>query len=238
MEGFWNKAIRPKCYDISLFIKFGLANTAGFNIFTDVCFATLPIPIILNLQLKLKVRIYLIIILSLGYFAVALGGVKAYYQIAFATDKDKSFKQSIQFWGLGCIGSLQLNVGIIAACAPTLKPVLGKILMLPTYGQNSNYNDISRTARAARTADRSGGVSRNRASKIDTDFEMQRPPFPKANESYRTSIKGGKDLIAARSVYRSAGADDRSESEEYILQGTTKERKNGIVMTTEITIDQ
>lgn len=109
--------------------------------------------------------------------------------------------------------------------------------MLPTYGQNSNYNDISRTGRA-RTADRSGGVSRNRASKIDTDFEMQRPPFPKANESYRTSIKGGKDLIAARSVYRSAGADDRSESEEYILQGTTKERKNGIVMTTEITIKQ
>lgn len=183
---------------------------------------------------------------------MALGGVKAYYQIAFATDKDKSFKQSIQFWGLyvmtkrfasvvltrGCVGSLQLNVGIIAACAPTLKPVLGKVLMLPTYGQNSNYNDISRTGRAARTADRSGGVSLNRASKIDTDFEMQRPPFPKANESYRTSIKGGKDLIAAHSVYRSAGADDRSESEEYILQGTTKERKNGIVMTTEITIDQ
>lgn len=87
IEGFWNKAINPKCYSIQLFIKFGLANTGmyfeqsflffwawltspGFNIFTDVCFATLPIPIILSLQLKLKVRIYLIAILSLGYLYV------------------------------------------------------------------------------------------------------------------------------------------------------------------------
>ncbi|KAF3025013.1 hypothetical protein E8E14_014155 [Neopestalotiopsis sp. 37M] len=241
MQGFWDKTIHPKCYDIALFIKFGLVNTA-FNIFTDICFATLPIPIIMNLQLKLRVRIYLILILSLGYFAVALGGVKAYYQIAFASDRDKTFRQSIQFWGF-----LQLNVGIIAACAPTLKPVLGKVLRLPTYGRSyGNYNDISRTGgRAAQNTNRSdrlGQRSRNRASKVvDAEFEMMQPPssFSKKNDTYRTSIKGGKDLVhvsTSRSVYHQSAGDDRSESEEYILQGTTRERKDGIVMTTEITI--
>lgn len=203
---------------------------------------------------------------------MALGGVKAYYQIAFASDRDKTFRQSIQFWGLyvesspkhppsfqrqkvvsltnllSClINSLQLNVGIIAACAPTLKPVLGKVLRLPTYGRSyGNYNDISRTGgRAAQNTNRSdrlGQRSRNRASKVvDAEFEMMQPPssFSKKNDTYRTSIKGGKDLVhvsTSRSVYHQSAGDDRSESEEYILQGTTRERKDGIVMTTEITI--
>ncbi|KAK9788030.1 hypothetical protein SCARD494_10039 [Seiridium cardinale] len=233
IEGFWNKASNPKCYDILLFIKFGLANT-GFNIFTDVCFATLPIPIIINLQLKLRVRIYLIAILSLGYFAVALGIVKAYYQIAFATDTDKTFTQSIQFWGF-----LQLNVGIIAACAPTLKPLFGKALKLSSYRKYGNYNDISRTGGvAARGTGRSEGQSRNRPGDADIDFEMHRRPFASTDESYRTSIKGGKETVVAGSVYPSAlGDGERSGSEEYILQGTDK-NKGGIVRTTEITVQK
>lgn len=32
--------------------------------------------------------------------AVAMGIVKAVYQIAFATEPDKTFRQSITFWGL------------------------------------------------------------------------------------------------------------------------------------------
>lgn len=32
--------------------------------------------------------------------AVAMGIVKSIYQIAFGKEKDKSFHQSIQFWGL------------------------------------------------------------------------------------------------------------------------------------------
>lgn len=66
LEGYWDKVIQPKCYPITLFIKFGLINTA-FNIFTDVCFATLPVTIIWTLQMKLRTRIYLVVVLSLGY---------------------------------------------------------------------------------------------------------------------------------------------------------------------------
>lgn len=69
LEGYWDKSLKPKCYPITLFIKFGLINTA-FNIFTDVCFATLPVNIIWTLQMKLRTRIYLIIVLSLGYLYV------------------------------------------------------------------------------------------------------------------------------------------------------------------------
>ncbi|KAJ0313826.1 hypothetical protein COL516b_000771 [Colletotrichum fioriniae] len=89
LEGYWDKSLKPKCYPIALFIKFGLINTA-FNIFTDVCFATLPVCIIWTLQMKLRTRIYLIIVLSLGYFAVAMGVIKSVYQIAYGKDMDKT----------------------------------------------------------------------------------------------------------------------------------------------------
>lgn len=39
----------------------------AFNIFTDICFATLPVKIIWELQMKKRKRIYLILMLSLGY---------------------------------------------------------------------------------------------------------------------------------------------------------------------------
>jgi hypothetical protein len=66
MEGHWDKSLNAKCYGIKLFITVALINT-GFNIFTDVCFATLPIPIIWGLQMSKRTRINLIGVLSLGY---------------------------------------------------------------------------------------------------------------------------------------------------------------------------
>ncbi|KAK1454354.1 hypothetical protein CCUS01_10471 [Colletotrichum cuscutae] len=73
---------------------------SGFNIFTDVILATLPVPVIWNLQMKRRLRLYAIGILSLGSFAVAMGIVKAVYQLNNDSDPDKTFNRSIQFWGL------------------------------------------------------------------------------------------------------------------------------------------
>ena len=79
---YWDKSLEGTCYPVSLFVQFGLANTA-FNIFTDVAFATLPIPIIWNLKMHLKTRLYLIGVLSLGYLAVVMGILKGIAQIDF-----------------------------------------------------------------------------------------------------------------------------------------------------------
>lgn len=77
------------------------------NIFTDVAFATIPVPVIWRLQMKTRTRIYLIAVFSLGYVyglmqkphplclklmnetsAVAMGVVRAIYQIGFAAGPD------------------------------------------------------------------------------------------------------------------------------------------------------
>ncbi|KAF0637825.1 hypothetical protein NXS19_004572 [Fusarium pseudograminearum] len=132
----WDRSLEGSCYPISMFIAFGLANSA-FNIFTDIAFATLPIPLIWSLKMPLKTRIYLIVVLSLGYVAAAMGLVKAVSQMKYNPAGDNTYLYDIQFWGL-----LQLNVGTIAACVPSLRPLVKNILRLktltPAYGY-SNY---------------------------------------------------------------------------------------------------
>ncbi|KAK1749857.1 hypothetical protein QBC47DRAFT_311093, partial [Echria macrotheca] len=125
LAGNWDPSLQPQCYSKDLFMTFGLVNT-GFNLVTDVLFATFPVFIIWPLRMKKGLRIYLICILSLGYFAVALGVVKGIYQACFIKEVDRTFRLSVTFWGF-----LELNVGIIAACAVTLKPLLNIVLGLP-----------------------------------------------------------------------------------------------------------
>ncbi|KAK4108251.1 hypothetical protein N656DRAFT_718434 [Canariomyces notabilis] len=134
IEGVWNPAVRPRCYSMFLYRNFGLFN-AACNIFTDITFATLPVPLIWSLQLQRRMRIYLIAILSGGYFAVALGIVRAIFIIGFVHERDGTFYPWAPFFE-----SLQVDIGIIAACAPTLRPLFGQALHFPTTNyRGANY---------------------------------------------------------------------------------------------------
>ncbi|KAK4221612.1 hypothetical protein QBC38DRAFT_428846 [Podospora fimiseda] len=146
IAGQWNPGVRPKCYSRVLYRNFGLFN-ASCNIVTDICFATLPIPLIWSLQLQRRIRIYLIAILSGGYFAVGLGIAKAVYIIAYVHESDGTFYPFAPFFG-----SLQLDIGIIAACAPTLRPLLGRFLNI-THAING-YRGAANYYRAGRALDR------------------------------------------------------------------------------------
>ncbi|KAK8136139.1 hypothetical protein PG984_004079 [Apiospora sp. TS-2023a] len=134
MAGFWDQTIAAKCYPMKLFVQFALINT-GFNIFTNVALATLPIPIIWSLQMKTSTRLYIVGILSLGWVAVAVGLVKSVHQVNAAKETDGTFYQSIQFYGY-----LESQLGIIAASAPALKPLLNKLLGREdtTYGAGAS----------------------------------------------------------------------------------------------------
>ncbi|KAM5352647.1 hypothetical protein ACJ41O_005369 [Fusarium nematophilum] len=221
MAFHWDKRIEGgKCYPIDLFVKFSLINTS-FNIFTDVLFATFPIPIIWQLQMKLRTRLYLIGILSLGYIAVVMGILKAVFQISFARDPDKTFNQWIQFWGF-----LQLNLGIIAACAPSLKPLVSKALKLSSYyGSNQYGNPSYGQSRSRRmTGGRTPAGTSNFSQNNDFELGDRRLEGPSGNE-------GG---VTTTTFYKAGGSDEnRSGSEEMILDSPYK---GGIVRTTEVTI--
>ncbi|KAK7431940.1 hypothetical protein QQZ08_001559 [Neonectria magnoliae] len=222
MAAHWDSRIDGKCYSPVLFVQFSLINTS-FNIFTDVLFATFPIPVIWTLQMKLRTRLYLIGILSLGYMAVVMGILKAIFQIAFSKDVDKTFNQWIQFWGF-----LQLNLGMIAACAPSLKPLVSKALKLYSYYNstpygNRSYGANSRRLTAGRTPANISNFSRN------NDFELDRRLEGEAS---------GAETGVTTTFYKngSSDGDTRSGSEEMILG--ENHFKAGIIRTTEVTIQR
>ncbi|KFA68492.1 hypothetical protein S40285_05386 [Stachybotrys chlorohalonatus IBT 40285] len=230
MAGSWNRTIPgAQCYPQDLFVAFSLMNTA-FNMTTDVICATLPIPIIYNLNMKLRTRIYLIVIMSLGWVTVGMGVVKAIYQIALPITPDAQFEYSIQFWGF-----LQFNLGIIVACCPTLRPLLGKALKLSSrdkyYGDY--YGSKSRGLGAGAGGVMSGPMRSNRPSQHpgtlneEDGFEMMDTPSDyDRKKTIQTTVQGGH----AMTIYDKG---ERSGSEEMILQDTNGK---GILRTTEIEV--
>ncbi|VUC28413.1 unnamed protein product [Clonostachys rosea] len=238
---YWDSSIEGTCYSVAVFIKFGLANT-GFNIFTDVAFATLPVGIVWTLKMPLKTRLYLIGVLSLGYVAVVMGILKAVAQINFNPFGDGTYAYEIQFWGL-----LQLNLGISAACAPSLKPLVKNILSLtswtPRYGYTGSggYNARSGGNRATALYTIGGTASRGYAkqnSRVDgDDFELRsaRRPDSLGATNYVARAEA-RDSTKSDGMYGKDGesAGERNGSEETILHAD--DRKKAIVKTTEVTI--
>ncbi|KAK0372167.1 hypothetical protein CLIM01_10482 [Colletotrichum limetticola] len=153
MEGYWNENLEPtpQCMRTKNFIVFSIVNTA-FNISTDVVFATLPIPLVWSPRMDQNFRPYVIGILSIGYIAVVMGIIKSKYQLALEVERNKIFDQNIQV-----LGFVQLQLDIIAACAPALKPLVGKMIRLSSHGDTSNHGYDERSLR--KNAHRSSGWS-------------------------------------------------------------------------------
>ncbi|KAK8062780.1 hypothetical protein PG997_014877 [Apiospora hydei] len=140
IAGLWDKSLPGvRCLPAATHKGFALMNTAC-NIFTDVVFATLPAPVIWRLQMTSRARAWLIGILSLGYAAVLLGIAKVVCENVFRGDPDQSFTDRVQFFGF-----LQVNVGIMAACAPSLEPLVGGVLRLTSgtsrHGESGGGED-------------------------------------------------------------------------------------------------
>ncbi|OAL54457.1 hypothetical protein IQ07DRAFT_558600 [Pyrenochaeta sp. DS3sAY3a] len=147
VEAGWNFLLRPptgtaKCYDADIFKNVGVFNSS-VNIATDLLFALIPIPMIWKLQTNMQTKIGLAIILSLGLFASAIAIYKTPMQYNFFKETDWSGKGSWYYiWQ-----QVEMHVGIIAACLPTLKPLF------------ANFFGQLRTLTKGRTSGNTGGNS-------------------------------------------------------------------------------
>ncbi|KAK2010638.1 hypothetical protein LZ32DRAFT_680927 [Colletotrichum eremochloae] len=73
---------------------------------------------------------------TLGYYSIAMGILKAVYMHMAGGNPNDSFNYWVHFWQ-----NLQLNMGIIAACASFLKPLFGRILKLNiSAGSHHNHH--------------------------------------------------------------------------------------------------
>ncbi|KAF2796640.1 hypothetical protein K505DRAFT_202661, partial [Melanomma pulvis-pyrius CBS 109.77] len=127
----WNFALRPppigtgtaRCLSLTTYRNIALVNSI-INILTDIVLALMPVPLIWTLQLNKRTKASLIFILSLGFFACAAGIVKTPLLFHFFDDIDSTGHRSWYYaWQI-----TEMNVGIIAATLPSLKPAFRWLL--------------------------------------------------------------------------------------------------------------
>ena len=119
------------CIDIvSLFLS-----SAPVNIITDLALLFLPMPILTGMKLPRNEKIILIATFSFGAFVAVVDVVRIAYLESAAVSRIQNDGSTPQEGDYAWIASLsfmwsavEVNVGIICACVPGIKPLVAKVL--------------------------------------------------------------------------------------------------------------
>jgi hypothetical protein len=129
-----------------------------------------------------------------------------------------------------CPHSLQLNIGIIAACASFLKPLVGRLLKINstlgyTYPSNP-YNRSGRTPMGVETIGGGGGYSgahkrRGDRSHADDEFELHTKTSDEHHQVVTRVQAAGRSRVRSPDQSSTEAVDalqSDTNSEEIILQ--------------------
>ncbi|KAL4890065.1 hypothetical protein BDV59DRAFT_195191 [Aspergillus ambiguus] len=113
------------------------------NIFTDFLVTVLPMPLIWNLKLPARQRIAVISIFALGIVVNVAGSVRTVY---VWKSMIASYDSTWLGWPILLAASVEINMGLICASAPALRPLVAFFLprlLQTTRNYNSSYNNQS-----------------------------------------------------------------------------------------------
>ncbi|KAK3351944.1 major facilitator superfamily domain-containing protein [Neurospora tetraspora] len=140
------------------------------NIVTDLAVLALPIPVLTGMRLPPRQKTILIFTFTLGIFVTVVDVVRIYYlqqavgMVAMSASDDPSaiYGQSSNFhWNASLSlmwSAVEVNVGIICACIPTLKPLIIRILpamIIDPDGTRSSTRDSAQLVDAGFKQDNS-----------------------------------------------------------------------------------
>lgn len=146
--------------------------SAPVNIVTDLAILALPIPVLTGMRLPKRQKYILVFTFSLGIFVTIVDVVRIYYlqqAISFvptnpSNDPDALFGDSPEFaWNASLSlmwSAVEVNVGMICACIPTLKPLILKILPTVLFDPDGTH-DSSLSTYATDTQDKEPSGSQN-----------------------------------------------------------------------------
>ncbi|KAH8880569.1 hypothetical protein GQ53DRAFT_630003, partial [Thozetella sp. PMI_491] len=118
IQKLWDDRVPGRCVD---FLPAFFA-PACINMVADFAIFVLPMPAIRHLALPLKQKIMIALILCLGLLTCVISIVRLSTLTAAATATDSSWDNTgAALWSL-----IELTISIIAACLPTLRPLLAR----------------------------------------------------------------------------------------------------------------
>ncbi|EUC43280.1 hypothetical protein COCMIDRAFT_7265 [Bipolaris oryzae ATCC 44560] len=108
---------------------------AAINILTDLLVAFLPVKVIWNLQIAKRPKIALIAILTIGWFVCVVSILRLHaLTILVANQHDTTYYSApVAYWS-----SIEMNLAIVCASLPALKPLMVKIL--PGFSSRGGSN--------------------------------------------------------------------------------------------------
>ncbi|KAL4861397.1 hypothetical protein BDV12DRAFT_204067 [Aspergillus spectabilis] len=158
----WNPLGYPdaKCLNFANFVT----GTACASIFTDVLVLILPTWIVYNLRMAQKQKLMLIGILSLGLVGIIAGVVRIILLDIYDRKLAKGLLVDYNYNVYFSLSTIEIGLVIVAACAPSFKPLVSKILPKffstrdrngPQYSYNGGNGgrmyDLDNLSRARRT---------------------------------------------------------------------------------------
>lgn len=176
--------------------------SAPVNIVTDLAILALPIPVLTGMRLPKRQKYVLIITFSIGIFVTIVDVIRIYYLqqaisfvptastndpgIVFGNTPDFAWNASLSLmWS-----AVEVNVGLICACIPTLKPLIVKIL--PSFLIDPDGTTTSNLSTyGTGTVDKE--ASRNRTD-TEPHTSLDGPPDGVAapNQAYQQDTAGGQ----------------------------------------------
>ncbi|KAI9367058.1 hypothetical protein BJX61DRAFT_547859 [Aspergillus egyptiacus] len=218
----WDFSLRldAKCYANNTYLDIAKFNSS-INIITDFLYATLPVIMFYDIQVNRRTKFSLMGILGLGYFACAAAIVKAVYQSKVFEETEMYRDADYHIWN-----SVELNVGIIAACFPTMKPLMKSVI-----GSTRNMSGYGTRTRK-RTGD---GYSHYGAHSHAMKSIQQRSRVDPEEHKYHVQIHAQHASLS--------GGSDGGGSEENLnlarhgqLQRTPSGMHSRIMQTTEVIV--
>ncbi|KAJ5369879.1 uncharacterized protein N7496_005971 [Penicillium cataractarum] len=133
----WDPSFPEGCNDLHA----TYFSTAGINILTDLIILVIPLPLLMKLNLHRRRKYALIAIFLSGTFASAASIVRLNGLYKYTVTKDVSYDAiQILFWS-----QIEVNVAIISASAPSLRPMFATIFKSSSYARSygNAYNGPS-----------------------------------------------------------------------------------------------
>ncbi|KAL4868008.1 hypothetical protein BDV12DRAFT_109147 [Aspergillus spectabilis] len=216
----WDFALRgqpgTKCYSNTTYLSIGKFNSA-INIVTDFLYALLPVYMFYDIQVNRRTKASLMGILGLGFFACAAAIVKAVYQ-AGAFDEPEMYRDAdYHIWN-----AVELNVGIIAACFPTIKPLVKS--MIGSTRSLAGYT--SRTRK--RTNDAYYGANSHYGPNSHALNSIHRSRIDPEEQKYRVQIHANHPSLS--------GSDGGSEEDLAAASRKQTSINTRIIQTTEVIV--
>lgn len=131
-----NKTFHPELSGTCINTPHFFITTAALTILTDILVLIIPTWLLWDLRMKPRKKIATIFLLSLGFLVTGISVFRLYFLSTFyygSPNPDPTYSVA------GTSSAIEVNVAIIAACGPSMKPLI--VRFLPSVFERETTND-------------------------------------------------------------------------------------------------